>query len=331
MKTKYKLLVLALLLIPIILFSSCIDGEAVDANARIINQAGVAKGINSTAGSLDVNVTGGSVSAVVPNPLPVSINGVTLNEGNLPVTSYYYLIADGAITNHVVWDDLGYLGSASNSTLTIWDGATNYVWPAVAQQMEIVSSSTNDTLAGTGVQKVKIYYLDASGTEFTEVVSLNGTGVVTTTATNIYRVNDFMAYQVGVNGVAAGNIVLRNLTDTPIYSQISTGFTRDRSVVYTVPKNKHLFITSITFGCVYSTAGKSERFTFLGTYNNVDNVMLPANFFVPYSETLLVDNSIVRTFEVPFKLPSLTDFKVNVIGETNAQCSVVMRGWLEPN
>jgi hypothetical protein len=274
----------------------------------------------------------GNVNAVIITPLPtipVNINGVTIQDSGVPAIPYYYLIADGKVANHVPWDDLGYLGSASTSSLTVWDGATQYVYPTVQQRMEIVSSSANDTLAGTGIQKVKIYYLDATGAEFTEIVSMSGTTPVSTVATNIYRINDFVASQVGTNGMSVGNIVIRNLATTPVYSEIAAGYTRDRSVIYTVPKGKTLFVTSMTFGCVYTTSGKSERFTFLGTYDDLGGTLL--NFFVPYAETVLVDNSIVRTFEVPFKLPSLTDIKVNVVGETNAQCAVVARGWLQPN
>jgi hypothetical protein len=69
---KYKWLLLVFLIIPVLLTTACLPGEEIETHVKVIDQAGIANGINDTAGSLDVNVTGGSVVATVPNPLPVS-------------------------------------------------------------------------------------------------------------------------------------------------------------------------------------------------------------------------------------------------------------------
>lgn len=51
----------------------------------------------------------------------------------------------------------------------LWEGPTGvYVFPATAQQMRLVSTSASDTLAGTGLQRVILHYLDNAYVERNE-------------------------------------------------------------------------------------------------------------------------------------------------------------------
>jgi len=77
------------------------------------------------------------------------------------------------------------------------------------EQMTIISSSNADNGAtATGVLTVRVHYLDATGAEQTEDITMNGTTGVDTTATDIRFVNDMYTLTVGSNGVAEGNITL---------------------------------------------------------------------------------------------------------------------------
>ena len=94
-----------------------------------------------------------------------------------------------------------------NVLRTLWDGPTAlYVPPATPIGMQVVSSSVADTAAGTGVQKVQIDYLDTDYKQQSEIVTLNGTTAVPTVATNILRVNDFFATEIGTGRISAGTI-----------------------------------------------------------------------------------------------------------------------------
>src|SRR5512135_2461251 len=100
---------------------------------------------------------------------------------------------------------LGYNGNVNNTSVDLWQGPTaTYVFPTTPQQMQVVSSSANDTAAGTGVQSVYIHYLDTNYADRFEIVTLNGVTPVNTVATNILRINGVHSQTVGTGGVAAG-------------------------------------------------------------------------------------------------------------------------------
>jgi len=139
----------------------------------------------------------------------------------------------------------GYSSNVDNVIRDLWEGDTNmYVLPATPMQMRVVSTSANDTAAGTGIQTIDIHYLDDLYTEQTEVVTLNGVTPVATVATNILRVNFFHAITAGTNSVAVGTISLTNAAGTVTYARIQTGLTTARQGVYTVPDGYNMFLAS---------------------------------------------------------------------------------------
>ena len=119
----------------------------------------------------------------------------------------------------------------NNVKVELWGGPTGtYVFPAAAQQMRIVSTSAADTLAGAGIQKVLVHYLDVNYAIQAETLSLNGVTPVNTVATNILRINGIHAVQVGTGGAAAGAISLTNLAGSVTYGFITLGDNTARQV-----------------------------------------------------------------------------------------------------
>lgn len=257
-------------------------------------------------------------------------HGYINNNGSPQICSQPYLqaLAEGDITNHVVFTKNGYNDALSSSEETLWAVGGDYVFPSAPMQMEVVSSSANDASAGTGARTVEIYYLDASYVEQSEIVTLNGTTPVNTVATNILRINTFRVKTVGSGGQNAGNIDVRHLTDTPIYSRIATGINRAMNCTYTVPYGKTLFVFNLLFSAGGNVSNRPVRFITKTTYDNVSNTVI--SFFMPYTNVIVTDGSIDVPIECPTKLPATTDIKINAIspdGATYAAC--VIRGWLE--
>jgi hypothetical protein len=243
-----------------------------------------------------------------------------------------YDIARGVAGSKLVpWSKTGFAVSIGTTQFTLWNPATEYVWPTIEQQMEVTSSdNTQDLPGGTGALTVRISYLNLAGVEKTDTVTLNGTAVIATTAVDIYRVNAFRVATTGTDGKAKGTITLRHLTNIPIYSQIAAGYTRGRNQCYTVPAGKVLYVSSIAFSVGASAAGKSMRFTTHATYDNISGTALTAGvFFMPYSEVELMDGAYTKLLEIPTRLPAGTDIKVSGIGESGATCTSILRGWLE--
>lgn len=118
--------------------------------------------------------------------------------------------------------------------------------PTAALAMEIVSSSANDTAAGTGARTVLVTYLDSTYTSLTTTATMNGTTAVALPGT-ILRVQSAVVLTNGTPGSNnLGNIQIRaagGLGATYNYMPIGVGITR--STLYTVPTGMVLDILSM--------------------------------------------------------------------------------------
>jgi hypothetical protein len=118
--------------------------------------------------------------------------------------------------------------------------------PDVGEQMTVVSDDNADNGAtATGVLTLRIEYLDATGAEQTEDITLNGTTIVNTVATNIRFVNDMYALTVGSNGVAEGNITIYAFGGTigaDLYNMIAEGGNKSLVPHRMVPLAKTLYL-----------------------------------------------------------------------------------------
>ena len=245
---------------------------------------------------------------------------------------YLVSVAEGEVAGHVPWSKNGHTAGAGTSETDVWTGATSYSFPAAEMGMEVVSTdNTNDKEGGTGALTVKIYYLTLLGVAKTETVTLNGTAAVATVATDIYRVNNFVVASTGTSGKAAGTISLRHLSDTPTYAQISAGYTRDRSSIYTVPAGKVLYVTSLAVSTLNASADKGARITLRATYDDLaDAATTPGVLFMPYFEIAARNGTFMRTFELPLRFVAGTDIKTSVTAEAaSTTCTIGLRGWLE--
>jgi hypothetical protein len=139
------------------------------------------------------------------------INAVGFTEGAL--------IAAGQ-SNGAVGLVAAYAAAATASITVV--RATTYTEPTVAAQLEVVSSSTSDTAAGTGARTLRIvYYDEACAGPFTTDVVMNGTVAVATAATNIRFVESMYLLTVGSNGTNVGTITLRGIGGGAIVGSIA--------------------------------------------------------------------------------------------------------------
>jgi hypothetical protein len=115
--------------------------------------------------------------------------------------------------------------------------------PASAgEQMTVTSDAAGDVNGSTGADTIRIHYLDASGDEQTEDITMNGTGDVDTVATDIRFVNDMHTLTVGTGGVATGNITIikkGGAIATDLYNLIAAGGNKSLVPHRMVPLGKH--------------------------------------------------------------------------------------------
>jgi hypothetical protein len=185
----------------------------------------------------------------------------------------------------------------------VWGAQAVYTWPSGPMGMEIISASANDTnTAGTGVRTVQLRYLDGDFVEKTETIALNGTGVVATVATDIYRVIGLKALTVGSGMKAAGLISLRHLADTPLYGYILANDVETHQCIYTVPAGKTLILKKGIAALGSSATGKSSTFVLRSNYDCENNrqtgIKGVGGFGVYYArhETLTMDSAVQLDF-----------------------------------
>jgi hypothetical protein len=243
---------------------------------------------------------------------------------------YLYDIAELNVPNHIAWNKIGYNDTIGTSEETMWSNSSQYVFPTVAGQMEVVSSdNTQDKAGGTGALTVRIGYLKSDYTESSVTLTLNGTAAVPTGASHadIWRINSFRVTTTGTNLSPVGNLTLRGLGGGTTYGYIRLGKTRARSCFYTVPLGYTLYITSIAYSAVGT---KYLTFTNHANYDQATSTILQRGLFHPFSEVALLNNSYTKDLLIPTRLPATTDLKVSVIAEAAGSLGTChLRGWLE--
>lgn len=144
----------------------------------------------------------------------------------------------------------------------VWSSGGIYPFLSAASALEIISSSVNDTAAGTGARTVLINGLDGSYVEISETVTLNGTTPVALTKTYL-RINNAFIMSAGSLEVNAGNIDIRSPAST-VRAQIPTGYGITRSSLYTVPAGHTLSELSL-FCCINRSGGGAVRYATIAT------------------------------------------------------------------
>lgn len=245
---------------------------------------------------------------------------------------FLYDVAMGNITGASPVLVMGYNGDVDNTREDLWPVGGTYIFPSSAQQLKIVSSSTNDTSNGTGARTVDIHYLDSNYAAQTETITLNGTSAVNTVATNIIRINDMHVMTAGSTGAAVGNLSLTNAAGDETYGYISTTHNASRNAIYTVPAGYTLYIVDWQFGTGSNAGNRMAEFTLRVTTTHADE--LTPGVFHMKDVAVQQDGDSFTVFTVPIKCIAQSDIKISVISDSataNAICGGHFSGWLQAN
>lgn len=268
-------------------------------------------------------------------------NALRFVDRKLRVSSmpYTYDIQEGNVPGHSPWWIFGANADVDAVEETLWGVGGIYVPPTAGMQLEIVSTSDEDAAgfgvnpAGTGVHRVAILYLDSNYVEQTEEVNLDGTTVVTTTSTDILRVNDFRSLPspIGATKAAVGTIDLRHLANTPIYAEIAPTKNEAPQTFYTVPAGHTVYINLLLCGGGNALGNRFMRFIFSETnYRGVNS----NGVWYDYGYWATQDGSIVIPLDSVAPIPEKVDIRLNAVSDSataNAQIAGAMVGWIEEN
>lgn len=235
-------------------------------------------------------------------------------------------ISRGRVSGSTPFYGYGEKTTAGADSGVLWPNGA-FVFPAAAGvQMSIVSTSANDTAAGTGIQTLDIHYLDANLAEQVETVTMNGTTPVLTVATNIRFIQCMHMATFGSGAAAAGNISATNGGNT--HSYVAAGDVRCTSSVRMVPTGKRLIVHDVFAGSSSGTAGASVIIR-AATPTFAGHDFTTSSVFIPMASAAYQDNSSGLSFTCPLVFTAGQSF--GLIFETDKAATVVGSwfGWLE--
>lgn len=181
--------------------------------------------------------------------------------------------------------------------------------PALSNStLDIISSSANDTSAGTGVRTVKVVYVNNSNQLVeSSAITLNGTTLVTSVLTGVNAVLWMETNTVGSGEVAAGNIRLRINGSTVEVEQISIGGNKSMSAFFMVPTGHTAHVK-----CLHGTAiGTNQDLRLRGTVNTLDRSI--SNVW-HYQDNLFLTTGQIDDSDISMlKFPALSKIKVSTI------------------
>ena len=224
-------------------------------------------------------------------------------------------ISRGQISYHAPLFKFGFNSVVSNTEETIWDAGGIYAYPSSALAMTVTSAGG---ATDSGITVV-VQGLDGNYLEVSEEVTLNASGVATTTQTFL-RV--FRAYVSG-GTEPTGNITITNTATT--YAQIIDGDHQTLMAVYTVPAGKTLYLNrgSISSGTEIANKYITGRLV----------TRLQGKIFRTQAKVTLANGFIDFDWEVPLKLPEKTDIEARAVASSagNTAVSATFEGILIDN
>jgi len=205
----------------------------------------------------------------------MSCNNVNTTGSTTPSSAeidFYLAVAKGDFTGYSNVSKFGYNPTVGSGNYeSIWEGSNAYPWMSTDDQLEVLSSDTDDTSAGTGARTVELQGLDSSWNLLTETVTMNGTSAVTTTG-SFLRIFRARVVTAGSSGRNEGTITIRDQDTSTTRALITNGATDGNGqtlmAVYTIPAGKTGYIININ---VSSAKDQEQDYRLMSRDNAVAN------------------------------------------------------------
>lgn len=186
----------------------------------------------------------------------------------------------------------------------VWSYGGTRPKPGDAELLDIVSSSANDTAAGTGARLVLVQGLDANYDRQEEYISMNGTTAVRTV--NKYRhIHRMLSATVGSTEANQGSITATGVTSSNVMSNIPATYNITQMSHYMVPRGFTGYIQNATVAS-YKADGSGTRQSELSLWIQIPDFaefrtevygVNSATIFVPYNSGIVVREKSLIWFE----------------------------------
>ncbi len=187
-----------------------------------------------------------------------------------------------------------------NEQQVVWSGTGEYIfnYANIGETWEIFSSDANDTIAGTGAQKITLNYIKSDFTKVIEEFDLNG-GTVAIPNADKLTVNLAFVSQIGTPGGApAGDIIVRKSGGGLERSLIMAGINIAEDGVLQVPAGFTWLLTGAT---PFTVKGGDASFILESTTGE-DGIWIPKAavsvyqnvISIPVNTINIVEKSLIR-------------------------------------
>lgn len=170
------------------------------------------------------------------------------------------------------------------------DEIYNFNFANSVESYEAVSTSANDALGSSGLEKLQVIAIGDNGLEISTIVDMNGTTPVSVNLTNPVFINELITTQIGTDGGAAlGVVVVQLAGGGEVKAAITPLMNVSRDGVFKVPSDEKWIVLN-----VYSPTKKGSDADFLVEITNGDDgIFRPLPQVATYQNTVVVPPSTI--------------------------------------
>lgn len=236
-------------------------------------------------------------------------------------TDWLNASAGGYLADWFAVNKFGSNNSVGTTAVEIWEPSSAAPYVTTAVQLEVISTSADDTAGGVGAQAVLVEGVNSLGALITETIATNGLSA--SAASTKYFFRTFRAYipdgYCGTySGTNVGNIVIRASGGGATHAYISAGLSQTQMAFSTIPLGHRALVHDFLFEPETNkpvTVLWELRHDILNTSSSMSPWRTVRQLFG-------VQEKVYIQFKVPFMIPQLTDIRVRAYTSTGtAKCS----------
>ncbi len=217
--------------------------------------------------------------------------------------------------------------SKTNEWVDVWEGAADVIpEPSpLGETLAIRGNNNNDTLGGTGAEKVRVEYLNTSNQLTFKDVDMNGNNLVITDVTDMTDVIDFYAIQTGSNNTPIDDIQILSTDENTEYAIIVAGGNKSQSSLRHLLPNSTFYLT----GMLVSSSSKGMEVALRSTSNDSGDVFDDVYL---YQVPLTVEDAPVWIpFNPALEVPGGAKVKASAKPTASGQheVSIWINGWVK--
>lgn len=237
-------------------------------------------------------------------------------------------IARGKAPGSSPFGSFGVRATAGEANWPVWPNGPVVTLPQLGAQMTIVSTSANDSAAGSNVRSIEIHYLDRNLDPKEETVIMAGLTPVLTVADDIRWIQCMHLTTFGATASAAGIITAKYGADT--FSQINAGKVRCSSSFRMVPRGKLCYVDGAVGSSTSLTADTATQMSLVASELDDHRYHDPL-ILIPFAEIGLQNGTI--GFRFPPAPPFHAGTLIGGLHTTNKAGTVAVSwfGRLEPD